>query len=69
MLAKKKNEHKELVTVGKEQLFIQNVHTFEPSLRPPFTLITGTPIIMRISKERLGNEGEILYSRSIWIMD
>ena len=51
MLVRKK-AHKDPITVGKKQLFIDDIHSFETSLKPPFTLITGTPIIMRISKER-----------------
>ena len=34
------------------QLMIDDVRIFETKLKPPFTLITGTPIIMRISRER-----------------
>jgi CRISPR-associated endoribonuclease Cas6 len=51
MLARKK-EHKDPIAVGKKQLLIDDIHSFETRLRLPFTLITGTPIIMRISKER-----------------
>jgi CRISPR-associated endoribonuclease Cas6 len=51
MLVRKK-EQNEPITVGKKKLLIENVHNFETRLRPPFTLITGTPIIMRISRER-----------------
>ncbi len=51
MLVRKK-EHREPITVGKKQLFIEDIHSFETILKPPFTLITGTPILMRISKER-----------------
>jgi CRISPR-associated endoribonuclease Cas6 len=51
MLVKKK-EQKDPITVGKKQLFIEDIRSFETRLRPPFTLITGTPIIMRISRER-----------------
>jgi CRISPR-associated endoribonuclease Cas6 len=48
----KKRQHKEPMTVGKKQLFIDDIQTFEPRLKPPFTLITGTPIYMRISRKR-----------------
>ena len=48
----RKREHKDPIVVGKKQLFIEDIRSFEMCLRPPFTLITGTPIIMRISKER-----------------
>ena len=34
------------------QLMIDDARIFETKLKPPFTLITGTPIIMRISRER-----------------
>ncbi|MGH9951863.1 MAG: hypothetical protein ACRD5J_09575 [Nitrososphaeraceae archaeon] len=33
-------------------MLIDDLRIFESDLKPPFTLITGTPIIMRISKER-----------------
>jgi CRISPR-associated endoribonuclease Cas6 len=45
-------EHKDRVNIGKMQLMIDDVRIFETKLKPPFTLITGTPIIMRISRER-----------------
>lgn len=51
MLTKMK-ERKDHVSIGKMQLMIDNIQIFETELRPPFTLITGTPIIMRISRER-----------------
>jgi CRISPR-associated endoribonuclease Cas6 len=51
MLVKKK-EHKEPIIVGKKQLVIEDIRSFETRLKPPFTLMTGTPIIMRISRER-----------------
>jgi len=40
------------VRIGKNRLIIDNISSFETRLKIPFTLITGTPIIMRISKER-----------------
>ena len=43
---------KDPMRIGKKQLFIDNISRFETKLRTPFTLITGTPIIMRIPKER-----------------
>ena len=51
MLVRKKKQ-REPIAVGKKQLFIEDIHSFETILRPPFTLITGTPILMRISKKR-----------------
>ncbi len=51
MLVRKK-EHKDPITIGKKQLFIEDIRSFESRLREPFTLITGTPIFMRISREK-----------------
>jgi CRISPR/Cas system endoribonuclease Cas6 (RAMP superfamily) len=43
---------KDIVSIGNTQFTINNMRSFETQLKPPFTLITGTPIIMRISKKR-----------------
>jgi CRISPR-associated endoribonuclease Cas6 len=51
MLIKKK-ERNDPISIGKMQLMIYEIKSFETRLRPPFTLITSTPIIVRISKER-----------------
>lgn len=51
MLIKKK-DYKDPISIGKKQLLIDDIRSFETNLKPPFTLITGTPIIIRISKER-----------------
>jgi CRISPR-associated endoribonuclease Cas6 len=51
MLIRKK-ERKDLISIGKLQLMIDNIRTFETKLRPPFSLITGTPIIIRVSRKR-----------------
>jgi CRISPR-associated endoribonuclease Cas6 len=40
------------IRIGKMQLIMDNISSFETRLRAPFTSITGTPIIMRISNER-----------------
>ena len=45
-------ERKDRVSIGNMQLMIDDVRIFETKLKPPFTLITGTPIIIRISRER-----------------
>jgi CRISPR-associated endoribonuclease Cas6 len=51
VLARKKT-NKDLISIGNAQFTIDDIRSFETRLKPPFTLITGTPIIMRISKER-----------------
>ena len=45
-------ERNNLINIGKLQLMIDDIRIYETKLRPPFMLITGTPIIMRISSER-----------------
>jgi CRISPR/Cas system endoribonuclease Cas6 (RAMP superfamily) len=68
MLVRKK-AHKDPISVGKKQLYIEDIHSFETSLRPLFTLITGTPIIMRISRERYqkyGIETKYPYAYVYW---
>jgi len=52
MMLIKIKERKDRVSIGNMQLMIDDVRIFETKLKPPFTLITGTPIIMRISRER-----------------
>jgi CRISPR-associated endoribonuclease Cas6 len=49
---KKTKENKDPISIGKLKLLVDDVRIFETKLRSPFTLITGTPIVMRISKER-----------------
>lgn len=49
LVERKKN--KDPITIGKKKLFIEDIRSFEMGLRTPFTLITGTPIIMRISRQ------------------
>jgi CRISPR/Cas system endoribonuclease Cas6 (RAMP superfamily) len=50
MLVRKKKQ-REPIAVGRRQLFIEDFHSFDTILTPPFTLISGTPIIMRISRK------------------
>ena len=52
MMLIKIKERKDRVSIGNMQLMIDDVRIFETKLKPPFTLITGTPIIIRISRER-----------------
>lgn len=51
MLTRRK-ESKDPIKIGNMQLMINDMRTLETELRLPFTLITGTPIVMRISRER-----------------
>jgi len=51
-MLKKIKESKDTINIGKLQLMIDDIRIFQTKLKPPFALITGTPIIMRISKER-----------------
>ena len=51
-ILKKIKETKNSISIGNLQLIIDDTRIFETELKPPFTLITGTPIIIRISKER-----------------
>ena len=48
----RKRLYKDPIRIGEMQLVIDDLRSFETNLKPPFTLITGTPIIIRISKER-----------------
>ena len=53
MMLIKIKERKDRVSIGNMQLMIDDVRIFETKLKPPFTLITGTPIIIRISRRKV----------------
>lgn len=57
----KKKERKDPITIGKRQLLVDDIRSLETKLRPPFSLITGTPIIMRISSQN-GKSIQLLFS-------
>jgi CRISPR-associated endoribonuclease Cas6 len=46
-----KKEQKDQIRIGSLRLMVNDIRILNTELKTPFTLITGTPIIMRISKE------------------
>lgn len=51
-ILREKKRSGEFVNIGSMQFVIKNVKIMEMKLRKPFTLITGTPIVIRIPKKK-----------------
>jgi CRISPR-associated endoribonuclease Cas6 len=68
MLSKKK-VNKDPIKIGNLELIINDIQILETNLKPPFTLITGTPIIVRISRnsyQKFNIQTKYPYSYIFW---